>query len=675
MKVHSIKIHNFRQFKDIEIQFSTDPERNVTIIQGDNSAGKTTLSQAFIWCLYGETNFYDQILLNRDVINQMNINDTEEVFVELVVSYAIFKYTIKRNAIYSKKENKSIVLETEKINMSYVDKFGETKQEDRILHTINNILPKDLHNYFFFDGERLDSLSKNVEKRSTSFSKTILGLTGLGSIQSAMKHLKSNTGSKDVIREFRNLLSSKSQTEINSLRKDIEKLEVKRNGIKIRNEDIDSEIKSAMDSKLEAEEAIKEFEKGMQLQKEKNDLEDKKITTNNLKNNTIRDTFNIFNSDFSRTLALGLLPDILESLKDVDVVNKNVPEMHASTIEYIINSGTCICGEKIEEGDSHYEHLMSLQNILPPNSTSIAINSFVNEIKTNYSKPVEIVQNIINKTNQIDTYTVEIDEIEQRIIDINSDLQDEKVMSKYSHYGTKIADIENLINELNNEKFNNAKSLGEVEEALKQKKKRLEELANLDKMNAKIYKYIDFSEKVYKIFEEIHSEKVVDIKKKLESYMENIMEKIFHEKLIISIDEKYNIKVVNANQNYSLDSSSAQKTSLVFSFISAIALVAKENYNNNTINQDLLERINNEEEIYEEDYAEPTPFIMDAPLSTFDSKRIKAISEILPTIADQIIIIIKDTDGNLAEEYINDKISKKYVLKKQNEVYTTIEEI
>lgn len=53
MLIKSLKLKNFRQFKgDININFSYDPQKNVTIILGDNTYGKTTLLQAFSWCFY-----------------------------------------------------------------------------------------------------------------------------------------------------------------------------------------------------------------------------------------------------------------------------------------------------------------------------------------------------------------------------------------------------------------------------------------------------------------------------------------------------------------------------------------------------------------------------------------------------------------------------------------------
>lgn len=54
MKIHSVRTHNIRQFLGLqEIDFSTDDRRNVTLIHGQNTTGKTTFLNAIKWCLYG----------------------------------------------------------------------------------------------------------------------------------------------------------------------------------------------------------------------------------------------------------------------------------------------------------------------------------------------------------------------------------------------------------------------------------------------------------------------------------------------------------------------------------------------------------------------------------------------------------------------------------------------
>jgi len=59
MLLKSIKLKDFRQFKGEQpkILFSTDLQKNVTVIMGENGSGKTSFAQAFTWCLYHDTDF------------------------------------------------------------------------------------------------------------------------------------------------------------------------------------------------------------------------------------------------------------------------------------------------------------------------------------------------------------------------------------------------------------------------------------------------------------------------------------------------------------------------------------------------------------------------------------------------------------------------------------------
>ena len=65
--------------------------------------------------------------------------------------------------------------------------------------------------------------------------------------------------------------------------------------------------------------------------------------------------------------------------------------------------------------------------------------------------------------------------------------------------------------------------------------------------------------------------------------------------------------------------------------------------------------------------SEPYPLVMDAPLSAFDKTRIQTVCEVLPAVAEQVIIFIKDTDGDLANTNLGSKVGKRYIFDKKNE--------
>lgn len=55
MILQKLEMNNFRQYiGEQTVEFSTDPEKNVTVLIGVNTSGKTTIVRAFEWCLYGK---------------------------------------------------------------------------------------------------------------------------------------------------------------------------------------------------------------------------------------------------------------------------------------------------------------------------------------------------------------------------------------------------------------------------------------------------------------------------------------------------------------------------------------------------------------------------------------------------------------------------------------------
>lgn len=102
MLLQSIELQNFRQFINEKIDFSTDPERNVTLIIGENGTGKTTFAQAFFWCLYGETDFTDKVMLNRVLAEQMTPDQKITVKVVLKLIHGSATYEIIRTQEYKK---------------------------------------------------------------------------------------------------------------------------------------------------------------------------------------------------------------------------------------------------------------------------------------------------------------------------------------------------------------------------------------------------------------------------------------------------------------------------------------------------------------------------------------------------------------------------------------------
>ena len=106
MYIKSITVENFLPFQGKQrIDFSTDKERNVTLVMGNNGAGKTSLAQAFEWCLYGRAPKDSAQVINAFVKDRIVPGSFRYASVEIELEKDGKVYTISRKQRYARREN------------------------------------------------------------------------------------------------------------------------------------------------------------------------------------------------------------------------------------------------------------------------------------------------------------------------------------------------------------------------------------------------------------------------------------------------------------------------------------------------------------------------------------------------------------------------------------------
>lgn len=266
MLLKSIKLANFRQFLNEEITFASGENgKNVTIILGENGTGKTTFAQAFFWCLYGDTEFSDKMILNRLVANRLLSGQNAKVSVELLLRHGENTYTITREQTYTKDISGNIKGANTVFDILRRDKTGNTTTVKPTLREseINSILPRELSKYFFFDGERIERMSKDISmhKKATDFADAVRSLLGLKGMEKAIQHLKPGIRSS-VIGQYESSYDSSSNTHIAELTKTIEACNEKIEKFNDRINELDRQIELAQTRKAQKTEELKQYEDG-----------------------------------------------------------------------------------------------------------------------------------------------------------------------------------------------------------------------------------------------------------------------------------------------------------------------------------------------------------------------------------------------------------------------------
>ena len=664
MLLESIKLHNFRQYKDAFLDFAQDVHgKNVTIIIGENGSGKTTFLQSFFWCLYGDTNFKDSVVLNKTVASEMTPSVPEKTSVEINLQHGDVHYKITRTQRFRKdlgnnvKADGSSFCEIEKKdetgNKSFVD---ASKRES----TINLILRKELSRYFFFDGERIETMGKEISsyKKSQEFAEAVEGLLGLKGMQKALEHL--NGGHKNsVIGKYNQQYDSASDSEVGELTKIIndcdEEIEKKENRI----QEIDGEDDKANEKKQALQEELKGYESSAELQKNKETLEANIKGFSNSKAELQKDICREFNNQATSFLSLGLIKPAFDMLVKLNLSGSDIPNITDKTIRYLLDHHKCLCGTRLSDNSPEVEELKKWFDVLPPKSIGSMVNDFKMMARNRLSSISDFIALRDEKNCQISVLDERITDAEDRIInEINPQLNGEDVEEKVRGISATIAECERIVSRHIDERNSLNQEIGAARAKREDANNKRKNRALVSESNRKIEVYKAYAQYLYDALFEKYSASETEVRSRLEKNMNEIFSTINNGDFSVKINQKYQIDVIANNVNDKVELSEGQGISVIFSFITSMIKMSREN-RLSSVDHDLSS------DIY--------PLVMDAPLSKFDKKHIKSVCETIPHLTEQVIIFIKDTDGDLAREYMSEKIGKAHRIRKISETETVLE--
>ena len=663
MLLKSIKLENFRQFRNCYLNFASGENgKNVTIIVGDNASGKTTFAQAFTWCMYGDTSFSDKVILNKHVAVNMTPLDKEKVSVTLELRHGSIDYTIKRVQVYRKNSSNKVKGENALFTIEKKDSSGKTSwvPSSHSEAEIQSILPKQLSRYFFFDGERIKNMSDEISngKKSDEFAEAVSSLLGLNALKAAKDHFDPKY-STSVIRSYEKSFDSSSNAKVKSYSERIERDNTRINEIEKKFEILDSQERAAQARLKEQSVEIKQYEDGAKLQNEKERLEKQIKNAEIVRANVYKEICRDFNNSMSCFFSLSMIARALQLLSRHKFTGKDIPDIRDRTINYLLNRGTCICGTHLDEGSVPYNNLKSLLDVIPPKSLSTYISEFKKESKIRTDKYVDLVnltkENLATISRQTDNITDYSDEIRK----IEDKLTGKDVRSKVRAIQNEIRICENTINRCGQDRNNLNRELGSLERDVKLLDAARQRLTLQDEQNRKTQIYLTYARRIFEDLNKEYTENETRIRNRLQNTINDIYKQIYKGGLSLNVDQRYHITVQSDEYIGDVEASTAQNIAVIFAFIAGIIRMAKENRTSTDVNAKLLS-------------SEPYPLVMDAPLSTFDDERIGTISKTLPQIAEQIVIFIKNTDGEKAAQYMEGRIGVRHTFKKIDEFETEL---
>ncbi len=659
MLIKTLRMENFRQFKGTtKVDFSCDPERNVTIILGDNTFGKTTLLQAFNWCFYGKVNFdqHPDFLLNYEVSGEMRNGDQQIVEVEVTVVHDGTEYVITRTQRYNCAGNNVRGEKVPNIKVSYKQPDGQTESVKavQVENVINNILPEDLSTYFFFDTERVSSISTRKD-----VAEAVKGLLGLSIMDSAIRHLGERSKSSTVIGKLYSSMDLDGDAKAQEALNRIQTAEAKRTALAEQLADCESQINQYDARKEQLDAILRDNQTTATLQKKKDDLEKRIVLERRALSEATTMYFKEFSAGSLAFFAQPLLKTASAFLKEVKVDDKGIRDLTKPTIIELIQRGRCVCGQEICEGNDAYKHLMEELAYVPPESIGNTVRHYREKLAS-FSRPADRTyasldqryREILRSKNRIQEWEDEMQVISDQI----------KGKANMRQYEVELADIRTRLRDLHTKKDRINRDDGVQKGDIDRYKKVYDSLTAVSEKNRQAMEIIAYAETIREWLTETYKEKELTIREDLEAKVNEIFEKMYHGHRRVAIDSKYHVELLTTIADKEIAAGESEGSNRVknFAFIAGLVALAK----GKIVTDKSEDGINLS--------SEPYPLVMDAPFSNADETHTANISKVLPEIAEQVIMFVMQKDWNYAEPVMNDRVGNRYHLNKLSETHTKL---
>ena len=420
--------------------------------------------------------------------------------------------------------------------------------------------------------------------------------------------------------------------------------------------EIDNEEYTANEKVKEYEVKIAENRDSEKYAQERAKLKSKIAGLEQSKVSSTSGVIDTFNRKGSSWMATKMIYDALKELVDADKLDTGIPDIHARTIQFLINRKKCLCGAPIEFGGAAYTELNKVLDYIPPKSIGTLIGQFARECELKSQGAADAFDDISNKFSVVSGFDADYADLSNQIETINKKLEGMlnvgELQKKYTFYDGEVK-------KLRAEKVRLVEEKGGIGTKRERCETGINELVLKDDNNRRVARFKAYATYMYKYLFSVYKEKETEVREQLEETVNTIFKEIYNGGFSLKLDDKYNIQIqVDDFEGYSgdVETSTAQSISVIFAFIAGVIKMAREN--NSDENSMLM--------------TEAYPLVMDAPLSAFDKTRIKTVCDALPKVAEQVIIFIKDTDGEIAEDNMGSKVGMRYMFDKKNEFETEL---
>ena len=646
MKLIYLQLCNFRQFygKTPVIKFASG-EKNTTVIYGNNGAGKTTILNAFTWVLYEKFTAAfasPELLVNQRAITEVNNHKAVECWVELQFERDRKLYQLKRKCYASKNQDNFIQYSQAKLFMLVAADDGRwypplEPPED----IIEGILPASLHQYFFFDGERIDSFFR--ASKNNNIAEDTKELLGVKVLDRAIEHLKKAKKSlQEELQELGDAETKKLLQEQIASEQECDRAEKRISEIVRETKQLEIQKRTFSSQLLNSTGAD-------QVQKLKTKLIKQQKS---IKHNLIEAKTNL-KKLLSQTSHIIFLPSInakfltlVQDLRDRGQLSSGLKQ---EFIQQLLDQQRCLCGEQLTPETSAYKNVCSwLEKVEIKDIEESAIRLETQTNNIDYQS-AEFWQQIDQQQTYINHQYLELNHLESELEKTNKQLRNypDRDVQKIQQ---NIETIEEKIKALTLEQGSNKQQKSDRTEQITQLTQKINQHKLTENKQTIAKNRIQATEESIARIIEVRTRLEHEFRLALEQKVQAIFSFISFTPYTPKLSTNYELTLVENTSGIEVPvaASTGENQILSLSFIGGIIDRVREWSQRNTL-------MGPDSSTF--------PVVMDSPFGSLDRIYRRQVAKAIPELANQLIILATKTQwrGEVEAETA-DHIGQEYVL-------------
>lgn len=652
MKLVELRLQNFRQFygeQVIEFAGGAD-DRNITVLHGYNGSGKTALLNSFVWCLYGETTpdlEAPERLANERALAESDSSGKVKIGVQLRFRARGETFVAERTAVATCDADGKWSQSDSKLTLRRIDASGESESLKAPELMVNQLLPKDLYPFFFFNGERVEHLAS--PKAYDEVEQGIKTLLDVEIYERTSRHLR-DWVYKELSKELRDIGDAETQDVVDQREArvtELERLTAQADQLTKNAAELSEEIELIEQRQRDVAE-VAELTAKRDAARQRlldNDERIRRLQSDSARHLSKDGYLAFCEPIFAKTHTL-----IAEARQRGELPAKVKPQF----VDDLLSAGECICGRPLEQGTDPYTKLVGWRGVtgLAALEESISqTHASLGSLRTrraSYFDEVKRVQADLsaahgNKRRLSD----EVAELNAKIGDPKRSLDAAALEQKRQ---ALMRQRENTLADLKVARRDIEKTEGDI----KWLQKQIDELEMQNEKAQLIQHQMHVVDNIAEAFQEIYELQKQDVRQELAANVEEIWRDAAVKDYHASVSEDFRLeltKSVGGELQPVHGASTGEKQVLSLSFVGSLVRKARQNEEKSLEQPGGL--------IAGGEY----PLVMDSPFGALEDDYRRKVAEWVPTLASQVVVMASKTQWREeVESAMRSRIGREYIL-------------